>query len=317
MFFVFFLVLICYIVWIYFFYRKKGFLLYSRYWLPNIFLFLSFLISFFSFLTFGLNYEKNLKTNSSNMVFVLDVSKSMKALDYEDKSRLEVAKEFIKNYILEHDFNKNSLVIFSKDAVWVLPLTSDKDLFLTILSSQDEKSILKWWTNFLDAFNEAYNRLSTEENGWAVVFVSDFETNLSSWEKTTLLQNIWNIKQKLDKKNIKVYSVWVWNVSWNKIIVWYDMFWNTLYMQDDFWKDVVTKFDKDFFDSFSSLLSADKHIIKGFSSIKDIVFKNVPYNESQINQTLKGDYSRYLMIIAFLSFLIYLFLFSYFDKKWR
>jgi len=116
---------------------------YLKYKFSYIFLFISFLICIFSFLNFKLNILQNFEKSSSNIVFVLDVSKSMLALDYKNNSRLSVAKEFIKTYVLNNLSNKYSLSIFSGDAMNIIPLTSDKNLFLTFLDSTDEKSILK------------------------------------------------------------------------------------------------------------------------------------------------------------------------------
>lgn len=313
MYFIYLFIIFIFLRFVYLFYRKKGFLLYSRYGLPNIFLFIAFLISFFSFLNFNINSLQNLKKSSSNVVFILDVSKSMLAIDYKEKSRLEISKEFIRNFILNNLQNKYSLTIFSWDAISVIPLTNDKNLFLTLLESVDEKSILKWWTNLLSSLKVSLERFFDNENWWAIVLISDFETNKNSKEKNILSSQISKINTELNKKNIKLYLVWVWKKSWNKIIVWYDIFGRNIYLKDNFWKDVITKFDKDFF----AKLPWEKHIIDDIEDIKKISLKNIPSFEIDSEENIKIDFSRYFMFFSFLCFLVYLFLFYYFDKKWK
>lgn len=282
----------------------------SKNWLASLFLILSLILSLISFFSYYVNENQKIKTKTSDIVFVLDVSKSMLAVDYSEKSRLQVSKEFIKDYVTKNDKNRYSLTIFSWDAVSLIPLTQDKNIFLTFLDSIDEKSILKWWTNFKEALNISNQRF--EKNGWAIIFISDFEPNLNVAEKQKLLQEV-----SAQQKNVKIFWVWLWTEVWNKIINWYDFFGWAIYLKDNFWKDVITKFDKEFFDWFLDKLNAWKFVIKKEDDIKKIEFLDIPSNMQEIEMTIKKDFSRYLMIFSFISFLFYLILFYYFDKKWK
>lgn len=282
----------------------------SKNWLASLFLILSLILSLISFFSYYINDSQKIKTETSDIVFVLDVSKSMLAIDYAEKSRLQISKEFIKDYVTKNDKNRYSLTIFSWDAVSLIPLTQDKNIFLTFLDSIDEKSILKWWTNFKEALNISNQRF--EKNGWAIIFISDFEPNLNISEKQKLLQEV-----SAQQKNVKIFWVWLWTEVWNKIINWYDFFGWAIYLKDNFWKDVITKFDKEFFDWFLDKLNAWKFVIKKEDDIKKIEFLDIPSNMQEIEMTIKKDFSRYLMIFSFISFLFYLILFYYFDKKWK
>lgn len=307
------ILLLILVLYIYFFYKNKGFILYSKYGLPYIFLFSSFLLSFICFFLYQFNSLTKVKLGSSDIVFVLDVSSSMLAQDYNDKSRLEVAKNFISNYIINNLSNRYALSIFAWDVVDLIPLTTDKNLFNTFLQSVDEKSILRWWTNLLDALNNVIFRFKDSPNGWAVVVISDFETNLDSFSKQNLIIKIQDINKELIKKNIKLIFIWVWNKSWNKILVWNDLFWNNIYKRDKFNNIIITKFDEDFFNKFS----VEKYKITNIADISKIDFKDIPVSNIELDMNNKIDISRYFMIISFLFFLSYLFLFAYFDKKWK
>lgn len=297
----------------YFFYKNKGFILYSKYWLPYIFLFLAFLLSFISFFSYQFNSLTKIKSGSSDIVFVLDVSSSMLAQDYNDKSRLEVAKEYISNYIINNLSNRYALSIFAWDWVNLLPLTTDKGLFSTFLESADEKSILKWWTNLLDALNMVSLRFNDSPNGGAIILISDFETNLDSQSKENLVKKILQLNNDFLSRNIKIIFIWVWKKTWNKIQVSSDLFWNKIYKKDKFNNEIITKFDETFFNSFSF----QKYKINSISDIWNINIKEIPISDKNINININTDISRYFMILAFLFFMIYLVLFSYFEKKWK
>lgn len=300
-------------LYIYFFYKKRWFFIYSKYWLPYIFLLLAFLLSFISFFSYQINLQKNTKIWSSDIVFILDVSASMKALDYKEKSRLDIAKNFILNYVTNNLNNRYSLRVFSWDIMDLIPLTTDKNLFITFLQSVDERSVLRWWTNLSDALSDIILRFKDSKNGWTVVVISDFETNLDNFSKQNLVKKIEDINKKLIEKNIKLIFIWVWNKIWNKIIIWNDLFWNFIYKKDKFNNIIITKFDEDFFSKFS----IEKYKINDLKDINKINFKDIPISDIELNMNSRIDISRYFMIISFLFFLIYLFLFSYFDKKWN
>lgn len=298
-------------IYIYFFYKDKWFILMSKNWLASIFLVFSLIFSLVSFFSYNINFNQKIKTKTSDIVFVLDVSKSMLALDYGEKSRLQLSKEIIRDYVVNNPNNRYSLTIFSWDVTSLIPLTDDKNIFLTFLNSVDEKSILKWWTNFEEALKISTERF--QKNAWAIVILSDFEPNVSTNEKQKIIDQLKYIKND----NLKFFWIWLWSEKWNKIFVWYDIFGWVIYLKDRFWKDIITKFDKDFFNWLLNKLDAWKFIITKQDDTKKIEFLGIPSNNEEVDVTMKKDFSRYLMILSFLSFLSYLILFYYFDKKWK
>lgn len=304
------------------FYSQNGFSLYSKYGLPNIFLVLAIIITWISVVWYQIHSQKKVSLQASNIVFVLDVSKSMVALDYGDDSRLQVWKKIIREYLSKHPNNRYSLTIFAWDVTSVIPFTSDKSLFLNFLESVDQESIFNQGTNFSDAISEASSRFTNDIDGWAIVLLSDFEATDISWnmkaqEKENILTKIWELKKTFQEKNIVFYGIWLGSISGNNIISLYDIFWRPMFLRDSFWKVVVTKLDTDFLTKMAQKLSWQTFTVQKKDDIKNIDLQNVPSWNIEILQEVQSDFSRYIMMIAFVLFLSYLILFYYFDKKWK
>ena len=67
------------------------------------------------------------QANGIDIVFTLDVSQSMKALDYSDRSRqtnrLDTAKQMITNFVQNRPNDRFGLVVFAGEAFVSCPLT--------------------------------------------------------------------------------------------------------------------------------------------------------------------------------------------------
>ncbi len=299
-------------LYISFFYKKRWFILKSKYGLPVIFLLITFFLSGIWFFSYQIRiYEKN-TVSSSDILFLLDISKSMWSFDDWEMTRLQLWKEFIKNYISKNLSNTYWLSVFAGESLNILPLTFDTHLLGMFLENIDEKTILKWGSNILWALKNSISRFD-ENHKWALIILSDFETHLPWSEKEKLLQDIEKIGTDLDKKDIKLIFIWFGKETWSKIFESIDLFWKNIYKKDKNNKEIMTKFDKEFFTSFSF----DKYQINNWDDISKIDIKNIPASNIDKNEEKKIDTSRYFMIVAFFCFLCYLGLFCYFDKKWK
>lgn len=317
--------LLLFLIVIYFFYvnYKKQLIInntfkklskFKYFYIKNIFLLLSFFTILLSI--FWIRYWTEKSTNSTywiDIVFVLDVSKSMNVADIKDENsyitRLAFAKNSIKDYVLNNINNRYWLVIFSWDAVSSVPLTTDKDIFLDILDSVDYRNILIWWSNFSKAIELWINRLLfSDDSSKALIFLSDW------WEN-------WDIDNKQLKnlnsnKNIVYLFAWIWTESWWKIIIWKDVYGRYSYQKynGDY---VVSKLNEDNLKNIANIF--DWKYIK-FEQKSDInKFKNNLLEiENKIIETnfiwTRLDFSRYLSIISFVFFNIYLFLYLFEDK---
>lgn len=316
-------IFLAFIAWFLFVYvMKKIFIAHSKYGYPSIFLVLAILITWISVFWYQIHLKKNISLEASNIVFVLDVSKSMLALDYGEDTRLQVAKNLIKEYILKYPNNKYALTIFAWDVTSLSPFTSDTDLFLNFLNTANTDSILKQGSNFYQAIDNASTRFIDDVQGWALVVLSDFEPtdtsgNFDTNQKQKEIEIIWALKTIFQEKNIVFYGIWLGDNVWNNIISWYDYFRNPIYLKDNFWKNVITKFDSDFLNKISQKLWWETFIIHKKEDIKNIVFKHLPAENTESEKFVQTDLSRFMMMIAFVFLLSYLILFYYFDRKWK
>lgn len=253
-----------------------------------------------------------------DIVFILDVSKSMNVADIsndENYTRLDFAKESIWNFIINNKNNRYSLVIFSWDAVSSLPLTNDIDIFLSILNNVDYRNLTNQGTNFTKAFELAFDRLNySSEKSWAVVLISDW------WEK----EDLWNLKNLENYKKSEVYIAWIWSEKWWKIILWKDIF-GRLNYQTYLWDYVVSSLNNSNLEYISNIFSWKyikvddyKDINKFSSHMQDIEKKLI-----QNNINIKNDLSREITKISFSFFIIFLIIYFFenkiyflINKKW-
>ncbi|MBN2134777.1 MAG: VWA domain-containing protein [Acidobacteria bacterium] len=81
----------------------------------------------------GTSYQE-IETRGVDIMLVLDISTSMRALDFEPKNRMETAKDVIARFIDDRPNDRLGLVIFSSGAFTQCPLTLDHALLQDLLS---------------------------------------------------------------------------------------------------------------------------------------------------------------------------------------
>lgn len=97
----------------------------------------------------------------------------MNVADIGTSTRLFTAKQVIQNWVKNSAWARYGLVIFSGEATSVLPLTSDKNTFLTFLSWVDHNNLVKQSTDFAPALDLAYKRFSGEWKNRQIVVLTD------------------------------------------------------------------------------------------------------------------------------------------------
>ncbi len=166
------------------------------------------------------------KGASSNILFLVDLSKSMEAADAKDNniniSRLEKSKKLISKFVSKHSGNSYALIWFAWDSVMISPFTTDSDQFLTYVSWLNSNLIQVGWSQLDNALDFSLKMFSKNKNGNIVMF-SNWPEDLSENSDTaSLLKNF----EKLD---YKVFTVWIWTLKWAYIPTWVDFFGNTTY----------------------------------------------------------------------------------------
>ena len=268
---------------------------------------IAILLSFFV-LSIPIFWIKTLKIENNNIVwtnivFALDVSKSMNALDFNNGndtySRLTASKKFIGDFIEKNPWNKYALVVFAWDAIRVLPFTNDADLFMTILLWVNENNISKQWTNLKEAITEWFKNFTTEDDYGVLVLISDWgdETDLS----------ITDFKNSENPKNVKLFVMWVGSTKWAYIPIWQDPFWKNLYKTYNS-QTVVTQLNEQSLKKLASFFDWDYFSLTQFSSLdnKAGLLKNVTTKTFFSKSENIVDLTRIIIFVSFIFFLIYL-----------
>ena len=276
-----------------------------------IFLILSLLILLFSI--FWLKYPSNtnqVENKWIDVMFVLDVSKSMNVADITDwnydYTRLDIAKNAIADYVAKNENNRYWLVIFAWDAISTIPLTTDYDLFLTMLSWVDYRNLTVQGSDFKKAIDLWISRFIWEEDrSKALVFISDWG---DIWDEI-------NINSKLSK-NIANFVIWVWTTKWWKIIKWRDAFGRISYQKYK-WNYVISKLNINNLEEIASQLKADLFELDDISDLENINSKLDKLEKKAITKNSQenlNSYSRNLTIFSLLFFIIFLFI--YIKPNW-
>ncbi|MGC4114586.1 MAG: VWA domain-containing protein [Myxococcales bacterium] len=95
---------------------------------------------------------------AADLVIALDVSTSMRALDWKPKDRMAVAKDFLRKLVERRPDDRVGLVVYSGDAAAVAPLASDRAGLLAALKAV-QPGQLEDGTNLGDATVTALNAL--------------------------------------------------------------------------------------------------------------------------------------------------------------
>lgn len=295
----------------------KNYFEYKKTWSTYRFLSVIFLILSFFVLSIAIFWIKVFKTENNsylwtNVVFVLDVSKSMKALDFsnnnETYSRLSAAKKFISDFVIKNPWNRYALTVFAWDAERVLPFTNDANLFLTILSWVDENNVTIQWTNLKEAINSWLRNFTKDDTFWLMVVLTD-------WDDENKI-NMTDFENFKNKKDIKSVVVWVWTTKWAYIPIWNDPFWDVIYKTYN-WQKVITKLSDTSLKELAKILNWDYYNLDDIWRIDKIwstlssISKKIFYSKSE-NFV---DMTRLFVYISFVFFIIYLLFLIKYDKR--
>ncbi|MDR3012303.1 MAG: VWA domain-containing protein [Chitinispirillales bacterium] len=106
-------------------------------WMRHILIFMR--VAGFCFLVVALarpqktHTEIEVTTEGIDIMLVLDISESMRALDFRPDDRLEVAKRTMRDFVLKRTYDRIGLVIFGSRAFTRCPLTTDYGMLLQMI----------------------------------------------------------------------------------------------------------------------------------------------------------------------------------------
>ncbi|MFN3411687.1 MAG: VWA domain-containing protein, partial [Exilispira sp.] len=133
-------------------------------------------------------------------VFCLDISSTMKALDYYPQSRLDKAKEVIESFIKNRKFDFFGIVIFAKYSIPYIPLTSDKKFILSRLR-EIELDLIEDGTAMGNAIISAIEQLSNYKGESKNIILITDGINNDGYIHPIYAAN------EAKKNNIKIYPI--------------------------------------------------------------------------------------------------------------
>ena len=141
-----------------------------------------------------------------DVVFTVDVSKSMKALDFSQGrqliSRLDAAKYLVREFIKNRPQDRIGLIEFAGESFVASPLTLDHNVFTTFLENISSDDLGKQGTNLAEALSVSLARLdvqSSTERGKAVLLFSDGDETINS--------EVTKIAEIARDKGVKIYTI--------------------------------------------------------------------------------------------------------------
>lgn len=128
---------------------------------------------------------EDITTEGVDILLVLDVSSSMKTMDFRPRNRLFVAKQVLQEFIAARRHDRIGLVVFSGKAFTQCPLTLDYSV-LTQLLSRVDFGWVEDGTAIGTAILAASNRLrSGEAKSKVMVLLTDGENNAGEVDPVT------------------------------------------------------------------------------------------------------------------------------------
>ncbi|MBI4925441.1 MAG: VWA domain-containing protein [Bdellovibrio sp.] len=130
-------------------------------------------------------YQIDRKVNGVDIMMVMDVSDSMGAEDLSEKSRLEVAKETMEQFIRGRKNDRIGFIIFSGEPLTLVPPTLDYGLLLRAIR-ETQMGKLKQGTAIGDGLSLAVNRLrKSKAKSRVIILLTDGENNVGQVDPAT------------------------------------------------------------------------------------------------------------------------------------
>ncbi len=139
-------------------------------------------------------------TEGIDITIALDISSSMRAMDFKPKDRIEAAKQEAENFIMGRPDDRIGVVVFASKAFPQCPLTIDHNIVIELLRNV-EIGMIEDGTAIGDAIITASNRLrKSKAKSKVVILLTDGRSNTGKIDPITAAQ----AAAALD---IKIYTI--------------------------------------------------------------------------------------------------------------
>ncbi|MCK4357441.1 MAG: VWA domain-containing protein [Candidatus Cloacimonetes bacterium] len=151
-----------------------------------------------------------IKGKGVDILLAVDVSTSMRAIDFQPNNRLYVAKEEAKNFISMRSNDRIGLVIFGGESYTQCPLTIDHNILIEFLE-QIKTGMVEDGTAIGMGIATSINRLrNSKAKSKVIILLTDGRNNSGEIDPVTAA----NLAKEL---NIKVYPIGVGKEGYSKI----------------------------------------------------------------------------------------------------
>ncbi|MBF0432134.1 MAG: VWA domain-containing protein [Fibrobacteria bacterium] len=207
-------------------------------------------------------------THGVDIVLALDISTSMKTMDFKPKNRLHVAKSVIESFVLGRKTDRVGLVVFAAKSFTQCPLTLDYGILVQFLKQVDF-NMVEDGTAIGTAILNSVNRLrDSKAESKIIVLLTDGENNAGEVDPITAAK-------AAEAMGIKIYTIGVGKSGQQPLEV-----------EDPFFgKRIVTvetKIDEKTLKQIASLTDANYYRAQNPKALKDIYAKIDALEKSQI-----------------------------------
>ena len=245
-----------------------------------------------------------------DMIFTLDVSQSMQALDMGGGvDRLTMARQMITNYVSEHSNNRYGLIIFAGEAFVSTPLTLDHSAFISFLDNVSSRDVAHQGTNLGGALEASINRFRAKEEderrSRVIILISD-----GGEEADTNIDNFLDVARE---ENIQIFTIGVGSKKGVPIPRGRDLFGRVTYKEHQ-GQIVKTKLYEKPLRDIARETGGEYFHAKNKNDLDKILHRIEDLEKNIMQREANGardDKYQYFLFPAFLFFFIYLFLFFY------
>ncbi|MCB4755794.1 MAG: VWA domain-containing protein [Elusimicrobia bacterium] len=148
----------------------------------------------------GLRSEE-LTAKATDIMLVLDASRSMTCIDFKPQNRFQMAKQVISEFTKGREHDRLGLVVFAEHAITQCPLTLDINALLSIVDQLEIGVIPQDQTAIGDGIATAVNRLKNSiAKSKVMILVTDGSNNAGTIDPLTAAKTATAF-------NIKIYTI--------------------------------------------------------------------------------------------------------------
>lgn len=231
--------------------------------------------------------------NVVDILLCLDTSTSMLALDFEPKTRFEVAVEAAKNFVKERKNDRIGIVVFSGVPILTCPLTTDNEAVLRVVDNAKVGMVKLDGTALGDAIITCVSRLQQESKSKIVILLTDGRNNMGSVDPITAAKAAASI-------GIKIYTIGCGTTGGKSLYIIDDPFWGKrkVYLPQDLDEATLIQIAEITSGKYYNVTSKEKmfNVFKEIDRLEKKEIKVYEYKEYRY-------YHQIFLVLAFLFFI--------------